>query len=90
MLDGKGTKTVHTRTSTSDTKHVTLAAAVTASRIILPPYLIFKGKSNGHIASCKFLTFPAAGTYACQENAWMDEGMMHEWINVVLRPWKES
>ncbi len=90
MLDVKATKTIHTRMSTSDTKHATLMTIVTVSRIMLPPYLIFKGKPNGHIALHEFLMFPAARTYECQDKAWMDEGRMHEWINIVLRPWEEA
>jgi hypothetical protein len=90
MLDVKETKTIHTRMSMSDKRHVTLAAAVTASRIMSSPYLIFKGKSTERIASCKFSTFPAARTYACQEKAWMDKGRMHEWNNVVLCLSKEA
>jgi hypothetical protein len=89
MLDVKGTKTIHTRMSTSDTKRITLAATVTASGNMLPPNLIFKGKPNGCIASWEFLTFPAVRKYACQDKAWMNEGMMHKWIDVVLLPWKE-
>ena len=76
-LGVKGTKTIHTRMS-SDTKCVTLVATVIASRKMLPPYLIFKGKPNGGIASWEFSAFPAAGKYACQDKAWMDEGRMHE------------
>jgi predicted ABC-type ATPase len=58
-LDIKGTKTIHTRMSTSDTKHITLVSTVTASGNILLPYLIFKGKPNGCIVSWEFSTFPA-------------------------------
>jgi hypothetical protein len=89
MLAIKRTKTIHTRMSMSDMKHIPLAAAAIASGNMLPPYLIFKGKPNGCIASWEFWTFPDTGNYACQDKAWMDEGMMHKWIDVVLRPWKE-
>jgi hypothetical protein len=82
MLDVKGTKTIHTRMSMSDTKCFTLVETVTMSGIMLPSYLIFKSKPNVCIVLCKFLTFPAAGAYACKEKAWVDKGRMHEWINV--------
>jgi hypothetical protein len=36
----------------------------------------------------EFSTYPVGGKYACQEKAWMNEEKMHEWINVVLAPWK--
>ena len=87
-LDVKGKKTIHARASTTDTKRVTLAATVTASGKMLPPFLIFKGKPNGRIAMREFSTYPVGGKYACQEKAWMNEEKMHEWIDVVLAPWK--
>jgi len=89
-LEVKGTKTIHAKASTINTKQVTLAATVTASGKMLPPFLIFKGKPNGWIAMWEFLTFPASGRYACQEKAWMDEKRMQEWVDVVLKPWKEA
>ena len=61
ILNVKGARTVHTRASTSDTKRITLAATVTASGKMLPPFLIFKGKPNGRIAMREFSTNPAHG-----------------------------
>jgi hypothetical protein len=46
-LDVRGKKMIHVHVSTTDTKRVTLAATVTASRKMLVPFLIFKGKPNG-------------------------------------------
>jgi hypothetical protein len=89
-LEKKGTKTIHVRTSTTDTKRATLAATVTGSGKLLTPFLIFKGKSNGRIAAKELQTYPNECIYACQEKAWMDEVMMHKWIDLVLIPWKES
>ena len=43
MLEFKGAKTIQAQSSTSDTKLVTLAVAVTVSGKLLPPFLIFKG-----------------------------------------------
>lgn len=87
-LEAIGSKTVQQRSSTSGTKRITLAATVTASGKMLPPFLIFKGTRNGRI-SREFVTFPAEGKYACQPKAWMDEGMMNAWIEVILKPWKD-
>jgi hypothetical protein len=50
MLETKGLMTIHIRASTKDTKWVTLAATVVASRKMLPPLLVFKGLPNGCIA----------------------------------------
>ncbi len=70
MLDVKGTKTIHARLSTMDTKRVTLAATVIASGKMLMPFLIFKGKPNGRIATREFATFLSEGEYACHDKAW--------------------
>jgi hypothetical protein len=67
-----------------------LAAAVTGSGKLLTPVLIFKGKSDGRIATSEFHSYPSDGIYACQPKAWMDEKMLHIWINKVLIPWKQS
>ena len=71
-LNIKGIKTIHAKASTTDTKRVTLADTVTAGGKMLRPFLIFKGKQNGHIIMCEFSTYPIAGKYACQDKAWMD------------------
>jgi hypothetical protein len=55
---------------------------------MLPPMLIFKGATNGRIASHEFINYPDGGHYSCQKKAWMDEEMMNRWIDQVLVPWK--
>lgn len=89
-LDIIGKKTIQVRASTTDTKRVTLAASVTASGQMLTPYMIFKGAPNGRIATREFITYHAGGKYACQPKAWMDESKMHEWIDLVLKPYKDK
>jgi hypothetical protein len=89
-LELKGKRTIHVRSSTSDTKRATLAAAVSGSGKLLKPFLIFKGKSDGRIAQKELQTFPGDCFYACQPKAWMDANMMNLWIDLVLIPWKES
>jgi hypothetical protein len=64
-LDVKGSKTICTQALTMDTKHVMLAATVTASEKMLTLFIIFKGKPNGRIALREFGTYPDAGKYAC-------------------------
>jgi hypothetical protein len=80
-------KMLHTKDSKIITKRVTLAATVTGSGKMLPPMLIFKGATSGRIAKQEFRTYPDSGHYICQ-NAWMDEDMMHPWIDQVLVLWK--
>jgi hypothetical protein len=90
MLEVKGARTVHSRALTTDTKRVTLAATVTTSGKMLPPFLIFKGKPQGCITLCEFGMYLDTGRYACQEKAWMDESKKNEWIDVILQPWKAN
>ena len=78
------------RTSTSDTKRATLAVTVTASGKLLTPFLIFKGKTDGRIASRELQTYPEECIYTCQEKAWMDKAMMNVWIDLVLIPWRNT
>ena len=42
------------------------------------------------IASREFATYPGEGKYACQPKGWMDNAMMNEWIDIVLKPWKDD
>jgi hypothetical protein len=81
---------VNVRSSTSDTKRVTLAVTIEASRKTLPPFLIFKGAPNGCIANHEFAMYPDHGHYVCQKKAWMDKNIMNKWIGIVLIPWKNA
>lgn len=89
-LEIVGRKTVHVRKSTTDTKRATVAVAITASGIILPSVVVFKGQPNGRIAKEEIPTFTKDHFYACQKNAWMDERVMKQWVNVVLKPYVET
>ena len=51
ILEVKRSKTILVCASTMDTKRVAVAATVTASRKMLPPFMIFKGAPNGRIAT---------------------------------------
>ena len=62
-LETKGTRTIHLRASTLDTKRVTFAVTVDTSRKMLPPMLIFKGAPNGRIVKREFGTYPDRGHY---------------------------
>jgi hypothetical protein len=84
-----GSNSVQQRSSTSETKGITLAATVTVSVKMLTPFLIFKSAQNGRIAR-EFITFTVEGKYACQPKAWMDEEMMNVWIDIILQPWKDQ
>ena len=89
-LEVVGRRTVNVRKSTSDTKRATFAMTVSASGKVLKPMLIFKGKRGGRIQSREFPTFPPDIVYGCQDNAWMDEKAMLEWVDTILTPYVET
>ncbi len=81
-----GKETIHIRTSTKDTKCVTVGVMITADGTLLPLLLMFKGKPNGRIARTEFLSgnYPATHFYKCQDAAWMDKMVMIAWVNKVF------
>jgi len=72
----------------SHTKQVTLVVTIEASGKTLPPFLVFKGAPNGHIANREFVMYPDHGHYVCQKKALMDKDVMNKWIDIVLILWK--
>jgi hypothetical protein len=59
---------------------------VTASGLMLPPYVIFNAKPNGHVER-ELANFPPGAHYAIQKNVWMDERVMIMWVEAVLEPY---
>ena len=59
---------------------------VTASGKMQTPILIFKGKPNGQIVKHEFPEYPEGCVYACQDNTRMDEQVMLQWVEQILRP----
>jgi len=39
-----------------------------------------------HIATRDFVTYPCGCIYACQKASWMDEVVMLQWVEQVLKP----
>jgi hypothetical protein len=60
-----------------------VAVTVTASGLMLPPYVIFNAKLNGHVER-------ELANYAVQKNAWMDERVMIMWVEAVLEPYVKT
>jgi len=89
-IEKKGKRIVNLRKSTGDTKRATFAMCVTASGRKLKPLLVFKGKPNGRIAKTEFPTFSNEIEYACQDSAWMDEGVMLQWAQKCLKPYVDT
>jgi hypothetical protein len=82
----KGTKTIHVRSSTMDTKQATLAAAVTGSGNLLIPMLIFKGKVMEGLQPRSSIATPLMESMLVSPKpGWM---RMHILIDKVLIPWK--
>ena len=57
----------------SEKKHVTVVLSAAADRTMLPPMLIFKGKTDKTI---KMLRIPEGFTVKTQEKLWMDDGSL--------------
>ena len=81
-LEWKGMKSVNICTSTNDTKRATMAISECADDSKLPPMLLFRGSQCSWIAKEEFPNFPPGCKNYCQENAWMDERAMIEWVEI--------
>jgi hypothetical protein len=86
-INTPGSRTVHIRKSTCDTRRATYAVTVTASGKLLKPLVIFKGKPTGRIVNREFPSFEQDMIYVCQKSAWMDERVMLLWVDTVLAPY---
>jgi len=82
-----GKKTIRIRTSTNNTKRVTVAVTIAGHGTVLPSVVVFMGKKNGRIAKKEFSTFPTFHHYHCQDAAWMDETVMLAWVDQVMQPY---
>ena len=89
-LDVVGVRTVHIHKLTSDTKCAACALTVTASGKLLTPMLIFKGKPNNWIVKREFPKYHEGCVYACQDNTWMDEQVMLQWVEQILKPYVDT
>ena len=85
-----GRRTVHVHKSTSDTKQATCALTITASGKMLDPLMVFKAKPNGRIVTHEFPEFPDGILYTCQDNAWMGEKVMLQWVEKILKPYVDD
>ena len=72
-----GSKECIVRTSGCEKKHVTIVLSATADGKMLPPMIIFKGKTTKTIEK---LRVPDGFIVKTQAKAWMDEELMHVWL----------
>ena len=84
VVDRKGKKTVRVRTTGSEKNRITAALCCTAAGKLLPPFVIFKGKTKRALKKVKI---PSGAVCTTQVNAWMDEERMLEWIDKVWSPY---
>ena len=68
------------RTSGSEKKYVTVLLSAAADGTMLPPMLIFKGKTDKTI---KKLRIPEGFIVKTQEKSWMAEGLMEVWAEEI-------
>jgi hypothetical protein len=85
-LEVKASRTLNARSSCNSTMWASVAVTITASGEVLPTFIVFMGKANGRIVQREIDLYPNSSFYACQERAWMDETIMLQWVEQVLRP----
>ena len=68
------------RTSGNDKKHITIILSAAADGTLLPPMLIFKGKTERTIGK---LRVPEGFVVKTQEKAWMDEDLTIVWLDEI-------
>ena len=89
-LDVFGTRSVPIRKSTKDTRRATFAPTITASGKTLKPFMIFKGTPNARIEKNELPFFDPCMFYCCQKAAWMDESVMLQWVDKVIKPYAQQ
>ena len=67
-----------------DKREITVVLAVTASGTLLPPQLIYQGKTNGWHPK---ITFPTKGNVTHSENHWSTAETMIEYFDNVIIPY---
>lgn len=83
-IEVRGKKTVKVRTTGLEKRHLTVVLSCTANGDLLPPMIIFKGKTDRSIRGLKA---PTGVIVAYQQKGWMDGDLMLKWIDWV---WNKS
>lgn len=88
-LSQVGVRTVGIRRSGNSTTRCTAALTVAADGTKLKPFVIFKGKKNGRIDKTELPTYENQENvcYNVQDNAWMNQQSMNNYIDSVLAPY---
>ena len=85
----KGEKSI-TATCSGSSMRITVCVAAAADGTRLPLFLVFKGKSDGRLSKTLDSILPPGVCGCFQENAWMDEASMQEWIRQVWKPYVQD
>jgi hypothetical protein len=91
-IDSIGITSVSTITANTS-ERVTAVLCVCSNGEKLRPMIIFKGSETGRIAwriHARNTPFPPEAVYAVQANAWMDQRIMIEWLELVLFPYVDA
>jgi hypothetical protein len=88
-LAERGSKTVAGKEVNTNVGRVTCMLTVCADGTKLPPMIIFKGQPGKAVAK-ETCHFTKDCKYVCQKNAWTDEAVMLEWVEVVLKPYVKT
>ena len=84
VVDKKGKKTIHVRTTGSEKNKITVTLCCSAAGTILSPFVVFKGMT---MRPLKDVTIPDGVVATTQKKAWMDEARMIQWIRKVWVPY---
>ena len=87
VIDKRGKKTVHVRTTSSEKNRITATLCCTAAGKLLPPFIVFKGKT---MRPPKNVHIPPGVICTTQSKAWMDEERMLQWIDKVWLPYVQG
>ena len=79
-ISKKGEKKCVLRSSRSEKKGLTVALSATTDGKMLPPMIIFKGKTEKTIRD---LNIPPGFIVKTQKKAWMDDDLMKTWIEEI-------
>ena len=76
----KGDKECDVRSSRSEKKHLTVVLSATADGKMLPPMIIFKGKTDRTICN---LNIPINFVVKTQEKTWTNDDLMQVWVEYI-------
>ena len=87
VVDRKGKKTITVRTTASEKNRITATLCCSASGKMLPPFVVFKGKTKRGIRK---VPVPHDVVCTTQVKGWMDEERMLERIQKVWAPYVDG